>query len=347
MEAVEEEPGVTSWTIPSHGASATGASESLETVAVTAPSSHAPQQASDTAALFVPKWPAKSIIVFAGERDGAIFIHKQVAGDQEHQFPDLFRYGIRFRPEPNETDIYRTVLVDNIPPNTRLFTLLQRVKGGPVLDAKFLDTISIKGSLSAMITFVHEHGAKAFVNGASRRPLVFDEIRARVILLPTPTYPMPKNLHMAITNHGHTRCLEIQNFPRGIKPAELERDLRIYQTMTAHRIESKRMRADGVLELRFTSIYYAGRAYGILNAWSRYRRCIISFASDPCAQPWEEVPEQPAVVRNRAEPSYNQSKVEVADVDLPGEVIFRKEHPASYGTEYGDPDMDLIDFGED
>lgn len=260
------------------------------TLAVAASPRLAPKPLSSTAQLFTPKWPANSLGVSIREREAAVFVHKRVAGAQELQFPDLFRYGIRFRPEVNETDIYRTVLVDNLPPKMTLFPLLQRVKGGLVLDAKMLNTIRVTGSMSAIITFVHDFGARAFIDGVSRQPLVFGtHHRARVTLLPTPTYPISKSLRAAIVTHGHTRCLEIRNFPRGITPAALERDLRVCDTMSTHRIEAKRMRDDGVLEMRFTSVGYAGRAYGILTSRVRYRGCGVVFSRDPCARAWEAV----------------------------------------------------------
>ncbi|KAL8928244.1 MAG: hypothetical protein Q9208_001954 [Pyrenodesmia sp. 3 TL-2023] len=343
---VQEPSGPSSRTTSSEGASVTNVSDIAESVAHKIALEDASVPRRTAALLFMPKWPTKAFAVSVTEREGAISVHKRIAGDQEYQFPDLFRYGTRFRPEPTERDIYRTVLVDNLPSTLRLLTLLHRVKGGPVLDAKLLNTVSLNGKLSAMITFVHEYGANAFVNGTCSRPLVFDTIRARVTLLPTPTYPMSKNLRTAILVHSHTRCLEVQNFPKGIKPAELERELRVYETMTTHRIEAKRMRPDGVLELRFTSIGYAGRAYGILTSRVRYRRCIVRFAPDPCAQPWEEVPEEPVTLHKQAFPAENGSKHEVA-VSHPKEAEPDEEDAAASERDHGVPRGDLVDLGKE
>ncbi|KAL8717248.1 MAG: hypothetical protein Q9225_005489 [Loekoesia sp. 1 TL-2023] len=262
------------------------------------------------AALFMPRWPVKSFELVSGERQGAIFVHQRVAGDQEYRFPSLFKYGTRFRPEPMETNLYRTVVIDNLPLGIRLFTLLQHVKGGAVVDVKLLNTRTITGHLSAMITFVHEHGAKAFEQRVYGQPLVFEGVRARVTLLPTPTYPVGGCLRAAIANHGHTRCLEVRNFPRGIKPVELERDLRTCNVITTHHIESKKMRLDGVLELRFTSINSAGHAYGILISRKQYRQCTVTFSPDPCAQLWEEIPKQLKNVPDQADLVEGKPKAE-------------------------------------
>ncbi|KAL8748727.1 MAG: hypothetical protein Q9184_007121 [Pyrenodesmia sp. 2 TL-2023] len=295
----------------------------------------------------MPKWPTKALAVSTTEREGAIFVHQRAAGYQEYQFPDLFRYGTRFRPEPSERDVYRTVLVDNLPADLRLFTLLLHVKGGLVLDAKLLNTVSINSKLSAMITFFHEYEAKAFVHGTCSQPLVFDAIQARVTLLPTPTYPISKMLRAAIVEHGHTRCLEIQNFPKGIKPAELERDLRICETMTTHRIESKRMRSDGVLELRFSSISYAGRAYGLLTTRIRYRQCTVRFSPDPCAQPWEEVPVEPVALRKQAISLKNGSKTEMVAGSDREEAKSDAQNAAAPKRDRGVPRGDLVNLGKE
>ncbi|KAI4088718.1 MAG: hypothetical protein LQ344_005874 [Seirophora lacunosa] len=248
-----------------------------------------PDPAQARASLFTPKWSANLSAVSASEREDAIFVHKRCAGATDYLFPDYFRYGIRFRPDPTETDIYRTILVDNLPAGVTVSALLQKIRGGAIQSVKSLDTTSITGRLSALITFVHEKGARAALDHQARRgaatpPLEFDGVKARVTLLPTPTYPLCKKLQTAITKHAHTRCLAVTNFPRtAVAPADLERDLRVYPAMTTHRIVERKMRADGVLELGFASVDYAGWAFALLTRWHRYRGCKVSFAADPCA----------------------------------------------------------------
>ncbi|KAL8705720.1 MAG: hypothetical protein Q9201_001154 [Fulgogasparrea decipioides] len=248
------------------------------------------------ATLFLPRWPAQPFTVSSSERERAIYVHQRVAAGQEHAFPDLFRYGIRFCPDPNESDIYRTVVVDNLPPDIVLSALLRHIKGGALLDAKLLDTTNIDGHLTATIEFVHEYGARIFERRARQVPLLFAGVRARVALLPTPTWPMSLPTRMAVMEHGHTRCLEIHNLPYDISPSDLKRDLRVYHAMpNSHRIESMEKQADGVVKIRFTSVNFAGRAYGILTTHSRYRRCHIKRSPDPCAEPWDTIPERPEV----------------------------------------------------
>ncbi|KAL9037466.1 MAG: hypothetical protein Q9180_003700 [Flavoplaca navasiana] len=237
------------------------------------------------AAKFMPNWPTSSFAVSAAEREAAVFVHQRNVSNQENRFPDVFKYGIRFRPDPMETDLYRTLVVTGLPFKVTMSALLQQIHGAAVVDAKLLDTASIDGHSTALITFVHEFDAKAIEQKSHETPWEFFGKPVVVTLLPTPTWPMPGNLRAAIIDHRHTRCLEVHNFPRAIKPAELEYDLRIYRGMTSNRIEAKTMRSDGVLELRFNSVSYAGQAYGTLTTYKRYKQCQVKRVADPCTSP--------------------------------------------------------------
>ncbi|KAL8688756.1 MAG: hypothetical protein Q9218_005410 [Villophora microphyllina] len=245
------------------------------------------------AGLFLPRWPPRPFTITADERERAILVHQKVASDEEHKFPDLFRYGIRFCPDPAEANIYRTVVIDHLPSDIGISVLLRQIRGGGVVDVKLLDTTSITGYATAIIEFIHEHGARSLERRASRVPLLFAGTQARVTVLPTPTWPMCPGTRAAIMEHGHTRCLEMYNPPQSLTPAELKRDLRVYVAMpTSHRIENLEKRANGVVEIRFTSINHAGRAYALLTNFKKYRQCRIKRSPDPCAQAWKEVPKQ-------------------------------------------------------
>ncbi|KAL8851839.1 MAG: hypothetical protein Q9221_003265 [Calogaya cf. arnoldii] len=243
--------------------------------------------------LFVPKWSVLPYTMAVSERANAIMLHQRHAAGKEQEFPGFFKFGIQFRPNSAVGNVFRTVVVDNLPPRFAISTLLLVIKGGAVADAKLLNTIGIHGRSSALITFVREQAAKAFEDQALVKPFFFDGLQARVVLVPTRTWPMASALQTGVLQHGHTRCLQVQNFPRSIKPAELEKDLKMCRSVTSHQIEAKRLRSDGVLELRFTSIKYAEIAWGIFTSkvLGRYRQCTCKFMTDPCAQPWDEAPQ--------------------------------------------------------
>lgn len=247
--------------------------------------------ASAHAVMFMPKWSILPYTMAGYERAQAIVLHQRHAVEKGQSIPGFFRFGIRFSPNSTVGNVYRTVIVDNLPPAFALCTLLKQVRGGAVADAKLLNTIGIHGRTSALISFVHERAARSFEDRARSKPLDFDGLTARVVLLPSPTWPMAPALQTGILQHGHTRCLQVQNFPRNIGPAELERNLQVCHAVTTHRIEAKRLRPDGVLELRFTSLKYAEMAWGFFtNQFNDcYRQSTCKFMPDPCAQPWDDV----------------------------------------------------------
>ncbi|KAL8758242.1 MAG: hypothetical protein Q9199_001652 [Rusavskia elegans] len=257
-------------------------------------------------ALFMPKWRVLPYTMAALERANAILLHQRLAAEKEKSFPGFFRFGIRFRPDSKVGNIFRTVVVDNLPPKFAISTLLLQIQGGAVMDAKLLNTIGIHGRTTALITFVREQAAKAFEDRALLKPLYFDGLQARVVLLPSPTWPMAPALQTGVLQHGYTRCLEVRNFPRSIKPTELEQDLQMCHSVTSYRIEAKRLRSDGILELRFTSVKYARIAWGVFSNHQRYRQCTCEHMPDPCAQPWDEASDMLRCPQTHPEPCVKQ-----------------------------------------
>lgn len=341
---IQKEIGSTAGASKPGGANGFRASSNVDAPAAKVSSYNSHGQAAVAANFCIPNWPTKSFTLSTLERERAIFIHQQSCGDYEDRFPELFKYGIRFRPEPARPDVYRTVVMDYLPKEVTMFAVLLKVRCGVVADARLLDTVSITGYLSALITFVHEHSAKTFVSGARKTPLRFGGAEARVTLVPTPTWPMRSNLRSSITDHGHTRCLELQNFPHRVTPAELERDLCVHPAMTTHRMEAKRKRLDGSLELRFTSIKHAHRAYGKLTNIGPYMQCTIKHLPDPCAQPWIYAPDQPDCVLGSAKLDAKTLQRGTLYVPATAKVQIRKEYAVSHKSENSNPNTILVNL---
>ncbi|MCJ1393725.1 hypothetical protein MMC18_006601 [Xylographa bjoerkii] len=213
------------------------------------------------------------------DRENAIKEHQYSAGFQECRFPDLFRYGIRYEPPVCQTTTFKMVSIMNLPRDMTLNELMSKIRGGTVVSCNLLDTTSITGRFSALVRFLHEHEALAYDDFAAAHPIVFHGVRAHITTIKTPSWPLSLPLSKAIFNHHHTRCLEVVNFPRKITRAHLTRELR------SSAVEYMQIRKDGILELRFSSIEHAGRAYGLLTTFRTYRQCGVSFAKDPCALP--------------------------------------------------------------
>ena len=224
------------------------------------------------------------------ERESAASIHWQNGYPTELRYPDLFKYGIHFSPPKSERDLHRTVIVSNLSPEASLGTLLNQVRGGMLIDAKLLDTVKITGKKSALITFLHEHAAMAFQDYAKDNPVVISGVVANIRVVSTPTWPMRIPLHKAIFVFHHTRCLMVYNFPwQHISAHRLHNDITVCKEMTTDQLTYMRKKTDGVLELHFSSVEWAGHAYGMLTSFRAYQGCSVHFAPDPCARRLENL----------------------------------------------------------
>ncbi|MCJ1474657.1 hypothetical protein MMC13_003317 [Lambiella insularis] len=225
------------------------------------------------------------------EREKIIREHKYSAGSTDNAFPDLFRYGLQYKPGPGQTNTFQTLSISNLPVDVSLNELMSRLRGGMVVSCQLLNTYSITGSHSALVRFLHEREALAYADFASANPIMFHRQRAHVSVVQTPSWPLSFRLYKAMFEHQHTRSLEVRNYPRAIPPTQLARDLRVSRGTYGNAIEHMQMRKDGVLELRFSSIFHAGKAFGVLSTWRAYRSCRITFAKDPCTLPLETLKE--------------------------------------------------------
>ena len=223
------------------------------------------------------------------EKEVAINANRNSAGPHDRMFPDLFRWGLLYRPSIHEGNTLRTLSITNLPLNISLSALLNRVRGGLLVTARLLDTSEITGSFSALITFLLEDSAKAFEDFAESHPIYFSGKRAQVQLVKTPTYPLSPNLFAAIHDHKHTRSLKVSPLRRSIVPAELRLVLRVHRAMAIDAIEYMQLGVDGALNLRFSSIEHAGKAQGILSTRNHGRDYAVSFVEDPCALPLESL----------------------------------------------------------
>ncbi|KAI9697671.1 MAG: hypothetical protein M1836_004621 [Candelina mexicana] len=243
-------------------------------------------------------WGAQKIFRSEDEHESTLQNNQRTAGPKDRTFPDLFRFGLRYQPLEREADALRTVMVSNLPHDVTMNAVLDKIRGGMVVWASLLDSVKIKGSMSAMVTFLHPVPAAEYVDFAREHPVQVCGQTITVDLLPTPTWPMAISLKKAIYDHGHTRCLEIINFPRRISRAELMQDLRISESLRINMIESLEMSQEGILSIRFTGVHYAGQAYGKLTAYRKYFGIRVTRTPDPCALPLETLLESALKIDN-------------------------------------------------
>lgn len=221
------------------------------------------------------------------ELEDAILNHKKWESPRNRKLPEFFEHGLHFNPSPGAKNIFRTLVISDLPQSVTMTELLNKIRGGVVVDAKLLDTFNITGGKTALVTFLHERDARALQTHLTQHPFAIDNRVAHVTVLETPTWPIPRVSERALLDGKETRCLEVSRYPRYISPHSLRRHLCLCSVRKVDRIEHTNLRDDdGVLALRFESTACAADARGVLTSHRAFRGCNVRFAPDPCAQPF-------------------------------------------------------------
>lgn len=247
----------------------------------------------DNIAVKCPRRSCDELEFFESIPAHAVDINNDEILAQEGQAAKLnrFRYlnvcGLCFNPRDEEQGVYRTVIISKLSKQCTMTDLLSKIRGGMILDAKMLNTFAITKYKSAMLTFVEGSTAVDLEEHAKQHPLSIAGHTVEVSLVEVPTRPISFRLKLDISNNHCTRCLHVRNFPRHIAPLELRLSLRPLIGSKLDFVESMAMNAEGVLELRFLSIMAAQEAFALLSSKSKYQKCLITYAADPCAQPWK------------------------------------------------------------
>ena len=246
-----------------------------------------------------PRWKiGPDVFVDAPERLRSLAKHKASCEGEDIRFPDFFRYrSIRYMPSKDCSDLYRTVVISNLPEAITLNAILDQVRGGSLVEAKLLDTMSITGHQTALLVFVHEHGAFSLADRAAKIPLSFGPLVAKIDVVQTPTWPLNPRYANAIFSHQQTRCLELRDFPPGISIQGLCKEVKNFWPKTTGRnlIVRAEFTGENVVSIEFSSIQSAGYAFGRLANSRDYRQCKVHLVNDPCARPWgtQKAPKKP------------------------------------------------------
>jgi hypothetical protein len=201
--------------------------------------------------------------------------------------PSFFRFGIQYHPPPSERGTRKMITITNLPDDITVTALLSKVRGGRIVSCQLLQTCPILGSPSALIRFVDGEEAEAYAAFTSKHPIHFGGRHADIKLVQSPSWPLPIGLETAIFQYGHSRCLQVKNYPREVSKATLLNDLRYHRGCKETGIEFVKLRKNRVLELRFNAISLASKAQRLLNSWYTYRQCQVSYVADPCEFPLE------------------------------------------------------------
>ncbi|KAI9755031.1 MAG: hypothetical protein M4579_004434 [Chaenotheca gracillima] len=224
------------------------------------------------------------------QRSAAIRINSSSAGFHDLRFPDFFRHGLLFKPKEDHDGVYRAVVITGLCSTVTAKDVLEHVRGGAVLSCRMMDTVSITGFKSAIITFVRSFSAVAFSQFMRGHALEPSGLRAQVTLLSTPTYPIAANQKKAVFDDHHTRCLLIRSTLGEISASAMRNQLETHSAIHWDTIETMEARGAEQLLVRFTSISAASSASARLARSGQNRHLRVTFYPDPCATPLDSAP---------------------------------------------------------
>ncbi|KAJ5675405.1 hypothetical protein N7462_008302 [Penicillium macrosclerotiorum] len=194
----------------------------------------------------------------------------------------FFQWGLRYVPDPSHDNVYRTVVINELPSAATLSQILPRIRGGPIYSASLLNTWAITGCPTAMVTFVHQKGAMNFLRRVAQEGFYIGFTAVEVRPVPTPTYLMSTATETEVTKIGRTRCLVVCSR----RQKHLKKD--IYEVLKESRCRDyvecfgERDLADEVT-IRFHSIKMAAVACGILVNHEKLKGVWVKTAPDPCS----------------------------------------------------------------
>ncbi|CAD6441505.1 8c131974-e9c7-419f-966b-99c870b2d75e [Sclerotinia trifoliorum] len=220
------------------------------------------------------------------QRDGEINTHMRASDSREHRFPDYFRYGVVYVPKADDRDTLRGVHIGGLPKDIGLRDVLARVRGGRIYSSVLLDTMNVSGSNSALITFMNQANAEAYVEYANAHPITFgtsdsaeeNQTKAIITHLHTPTFPFSPAKLKAIFEFNRTRILTIRNFPQHISLRGLESDLAGRNALKANSLLEWYIDEEGLSEW---------------NLGYKDFRLVLQFERDSCEGDLEELEKEP------------------------------------------------------
>ena len=219
----------------------------------------------------------------------AVSIHRSEVGRGAVELPrpDLFQYGLLYKPSSEAENVFRTVMITKLAKAVQLVDVVARVRGGDLNNATLCDTFVITGAMSARLEFRTERDALRYVKFCAENPAIFAALQERnnvpvnVQVVKSATYPSRPI--------SQTRCLVIPAFPRLLSIRRLISDIACGNDIRAANLLSVWMNEERTLHLEFSNVKIAGSSYGILSRWPEYRDAGIrpQFDIDPCSAPAE------------------------------------------------------------
>lgn len=228
----------------------------------------------------------------------------------KHLFFALKQTGSRSFVLGQKEKLLRTVLISEVPVGTKLVEVLDQVRGGKLVSAKFLDTAGMKtqppvATNTVVVEFLGSKQAQHFVERCQKNPLILGlthgetQAKAEVKLVRTQTWPLHPEMikDMISTESALTRVLslifvdfesvpEVEVITREITAFAIKRD---YFTIPAQplRVTSGE---DRMLLLEYADVRQAAAAWNAISAleW-KLGQISKGFATDPCEAGFKRV----------------------------------------------------------
>lgn len=207
---------------------------------------------------------------------------------------------LMFRPSLGFINVYRTIIVTNIPNDASLSDVLAPVCGGQVISARYMNTMPVCGSNSAMITFRLEASARRFFEYAKQcgqhsaakhiteenRPSSCAGDGMNYSLLDSPTFPMTREEHDLIRQEGTTRLISIHGLDASITSDSVQRMLLAREPFADDHTVIRSVRDDGgVFYLECSSICAANQVAQRIRRNMQFQYSMARFEPDPCERP--------------------------------------------------------------
>jgi len=193
---------------------------------------------------------------------------------------------------------HRTVIISNLPATISLCTVIEKVRGGRLLCATYLETSKIKTTPkietnTVLITFVDAKGARKCIDLVRRNGTCFScsdgarILKAVISLRPTPIRPIHPRYIARIQEYDLSRVIYVFE-----KDQELDPKVTMNQIMTFDAQHDKILKyplkaerdMNGILNLEYESIADAVNAKAAIETmhWE-FRSIETGFVADPCA----------------------------------------------------------------
>jgi hypothetical protein len=207
---------------------------------------------------------------------------------QHARTPQFNSIGLQYIPTIGDVDIYRTVVIDCLPMETKLEDILQHATEHPIVSSQRIDMskMKVKGATSGVVGTVAVILQFSFQSSADQ--FVFDlsltapcPIPGRVTHLTTsPTYPVPHDMK-AYIGRGLSRRLRIKP-PRHVKPSQFENMLEGHSKGFREEgwITEIKKTKGGFLEVTFNSIRCAIYALERMLDCREFDGCEPKFVRD-------------------------------------------------------------------